>query len=58
MKQTTFSKECIRCWKVFHQLDEVLMDLMVQHFPLEKLQQVLPLGKDLVIRNPVITGIL
>jgi hypothetical protein len=61
-KQTAFSRDCIRCWKVFHQLDEALMDapmdLMVQHLPLEKTQQVLPLRKDLVLRNPAIAGIL
>jgi hypothetical protein len=54
--------DCIHCGKVFHQLDETLMDepmaLMILYVLLQKMQQICLLRKDLVFRNPAVTRIL
>jgi hypothetical protein len=56
IKMASRRGDCIHCGKVFHQLDEMLMDetpLMIM-----KAKKIRLFRKDLVFRNPAVTRIL
>jgi len=59
IKMASRRGDCIHCGKVFHQLDETLMDetmaLIIMDLLLQKVKKIHLFRKDLVFRNPAIT---